>query len=107
MAALYSAGVYEGQEIDKGLAYLTSQIPQADDVGRDVHYFYGNYYAVLAMWQAGGENWKHWFPAIRDALLKHQADDGSWSDSIGPEYATSMGLIILQIPNNYLPIFQR
>lgn len=107
IAALYSAGIYEGQEIDKGLTYLTAQIPQADDVGRDVHYFYGNYYAVLAMWQAGGDYWKRWFPAIRDALVKRQADDGSWSDSIGTEYATAMGLIILQIPNNYLPIFQR
>ena len=46
-------------------------------------------------------------PAIRDALLKRQNDDGSWSDSIGSEYGTSMALIILQMPNNYLPIFQR
>ena len=59
------------------------------------------------MWQAGGEYWKHWYPAIRDALLKRQSDDGSWMDSIGSEYGTSMALIILQMPNNYLPIFQR
>jgi len=27
--------------------------------------------------------------------------------AIGPEYATAMSLIILQIPNRYLPILQR
>ena len=34
--------------------------------------------------------------------------DGSWFDRrICPHYATAMACIILQIPNNYLPIFQR
>ena len=28
-------------------------------------------------------------------------------DNICSEYATSMACIILQMPNNYLPIFQR
>jgi len=107
VVALYSAGVYEGPEIEKGLEYLNTQMPRGDDFGRDGHYFYGHYYAVQAMWQAGGDYWKHWYPAIRDALLKRQSDDGSWMDSIGSEYGTSMALIILQIPNNYLPIFQR
>ncbi len=38
-----------------------------------------------------------------------QGEDGLWSqpDSYGPAYGTAMALIILQIPNNYLPIFQR
>ena len=107
VVALYSAGVYEGPEIEKGLEYLNTQLPRGDDFLRDGHYFYGHYYAVQAMWQAGGDYWKHWYPAIRDALLKRQSDDGSWMDSIGSEYGTSMALIILQIPNNYLPIFQR
>ena len=33
--------------------------------------------------------------------------DGYWTDSICPEYGTAMALIVLQTPNNYLPIFQR
>lgn len=107
VVALYSAGIYEGPELEKGLAYLAAQPPSADDIAREGHYFYGHYYAVQAMWQAGGDYWKHWYPAIRDALIKRRSDDGSWMDSIGSEYGTSMALIILQIPNNYLPIFQR
>ena len=36
-----------------------------------------------------------------------QRDDGSWPDSICQEYGTAMACVILQMPNNYLPIFQR
>ena len=73
----------------------------------DMHYFYGHYYAVQAMWTAGGTYWSEWYPAIRDELISRQGQDGSWSDQICSHYATAMALIILQIPNNYLPIFQR
>ncbi len=104
---MYSAGIYDGPEIDKGLAYLTAQIPRGEEMSRESHFFYGHYYAAQAMWQAGGDHWLRWYPAIRDVLTKRQADDGSWSDAIGAEYATSMACLILQMPNNYLPIFQR
>jgi squalene cyclase len=107
IVALYSAGIYEGPEITKGLDYLLNFMPQAGDVNRESHYFYGHYYAVQAMWHAGGKYWKKWYPAIRDALVSRQTDDGSWSDSICMEYGTSMACVILQMPNNYLPIFQR
>ncbi len=107
IVALYSAGIYEGPEIEKGLAYLMTQMPRGEEVSRESHFFYGHYYAVQVMWHAGGDYWRRWFPAIRDVLVKRQSDDGSWSDAIGAEYATSMALLILQTPNNYLPIFQR
>jgi len=108
LVALYSAGIYEGEEIEKALAYLEQHTPRTDAPSRESHYFYGHYYGVQAMWQAGGKHWKDWYPAIRDALLARQRDDGSWmDDSIGQEYGTAMAAIILQMPNNYLPIFQR
>jgi prenyltransferase beta subunit len=107
IVALFSAGIYEGPEITKGLDYLMGFMPQAGDVSRESHYFYGHYYAVQVMWHAGGDYWNRWYPAIRDALVGRQAEDGSWTDSICTEYGTAMACIILQIPNNYLPIFQR
>jgi prenyltransferase beta subunit len=107
VVALYSAGIYEGTEIKKGLEYLVAYMPQLHEFNRESHYFYGHYYAVQAMWHAGGEFWSKWYPAIRDALVARQAEDGSWNDSICLEYGTSMACIILQMPNNYLPIFQR
>jgi hypothetical protein len=108
VVALYSAGVYEGREIDKGLEYLLQFTPSDDLQRGGGHFFYGQYYAVQAMWHAGGESWRRWYPAIRDVLLKKQNTDGAWDDGgICREYGTAMSCIILQIPNNTLPIFQR
>ncbi len=107
IVALYSAGIYEGDEITRGLEYLTQHPPAAEDFRTDGHFMYGQYYAVQAMWQAGGEHWQKWYPAVHDVLLRQQQDDGSWMDLICPEYGTAMATIILQMPNNYLPIFQR
>ena len=72
-----------------------------------MHYFYGHYYAVQAMWTAGGTYWSNWYPAIRDELLACRQEDGSWDDGIDSHYATAMACIILQVPNNYLPILQK
>lgn len=108
LVALYSAGVYEGKEIDRGLAYVMHYLPQGDLFRHDAHYYYGHYYAAQATWYAGGNYWKRWYPAIRDELLSRQLPDGSWADPpICTEYGTAMSLIILQLPNDYLPIFQR
>ncbi len=107
VAALFSAGLYEGEEIKKGLEYLMLNLPPAADILRDTHSLYGQYYAAQAMWQAGGDRWGKWYPAVRDALIAQQSAEGSWSDPISKEYGTAVACIILQMPNNYLPIFQR
>jgi squalene cyclase len=107
IVALYSAGIYEGQEIRRGIEYLEQHRPASEELSRDTHAMYGHYYAVQAMWQAGGEHWQKWYPAVHDMLLKAQQEDGSWMDLICPEYGTAMAAIILQMPNNCLPIFQR
>lgn len=106
VVAFYSAGIYEGPELERGLDYLIRELPANDSFNRATHYFYGHYYAAQAMWHAGGDYWEKWYPAIRDALLARQKRDGSWFDSICSEYGTAMACIILQMPSNYLPIFQ-
>ena len=107
MVALYNAGIYEGKEIDRGLDYLELFHTGSEQPKKFGFYFYAQYYAVQAMWHAGGERWGGWFPAIRDELVARQRSDGSWVDSICPEYGTAMACIVLQVPNNYLPILQR
>jgi len=107
LVALYSAGIYEGDEVEKGLDFLMQYLPNNQSPSRQSHYFYGHYYAAQAMWHSGGKRWQRWYPAIRDALIQQQLSDGRWMDSICPEYGTAMSCIVLQMPNNYLPIFQR
>lgn len=107
IVALYSAGMYDSKEIESGIAYLKQFVPEIKFGQRYSHYFYGHYYAAQAMWIRGGQDWNNWYPSIRDELLRRQLPQGYWQDSICPEYGTAMALIILQVPNNYLPIFQR
>jgi hypothetical protein len=113
VVGLFCAGIYEGREIEAGLRYLMRFRPgyaRANPIeARPEHYFYGHYYAALAMWTAGGNYWAEWFPAIRDDLVtRARVTPGAvWSDWHGAAYATAMACIILQLPNNYLPIMQK
>lgn len=105
VAALYYAGIYDTPEIRKGLEYLEKFTPGRTE--EQTHYFYGHYYAVQAMYQAGGAHWDRWWPAIRDELLEKQSPEGFWRGQAGTEYGAAMALIILQMPGENLPIFQR
>jgi hypothetical protein len=107
VVALYNAGLYDGPEIAAGLKFLTQHLPGKEDAQPQAYYFYGHYYAAQAMWHAGKERWRTWYPAIRDQLLARQREDGSWIDPVGAEYGTAMACIVLQTPNNFLPILQR
>jgi hypothetical protein len=105
VAALQYAGTYQGEELERGLDYLMQYLPPQDrSVG---HYLYGHYYAAQAMYLAGDRYWQPWWPAVRDELLEKQQADGSWQGQAGPEYGTAMALIILQMPNRLLTIFQK
>jgi hypothetical protein len=105
VAALYYAGISDGPEIESGLDYLMQFMPGRGVGGRTSHYFYGQYYAVQAMFLAGGDQWGQWFPAIRDELIASQNGQGWWQSGHGNAYGTAMALIVLQMPNRYLPVF--
>jgi hypothetical protein len=117
IVGLYSASNDEDEEInnkaiERGLRYLQTFIPGRQFNQREVppqHYYYGQYYAALAMWTAGGDYWRTWFPAVRDELLaRFRSNNNVWNDQFhGTAYATAMSLIVLQLPNNYLPILQK
>jgi len=116
LVALYSAGVYEGKEIDRTLRYMMQFKPNLPLARREVpemHWYYGQYYAAQAMWTAALRTpryWNEWFPTLRDELLLRVRGqrDGAWNDpAMGRHYATAMALVMLQIPNGYLPILQK
>lgn len=108
VATLFYAGVSEGDAIDRGLRYLMDYTPGHSRLNAEAegHYFYGHYYAVQATFLAGGEYWNRWYGAVRDELIaKQHRNNGNWSDQMGEDYATAMALIILQMPNRYLPVY--
>jgi len=119
LTTLYGAGAYDDKRLELGLARLFRIAPDIDQRTRwaeSGHYFYGHYYAIQAMYQAGGKYWEEWYPKIAKALVDRQGRDGGWdegayvhkkSGNIGRPYATAMALTILQAPKRYLPIFHR
>jgi hypothetical protein len=119
LTTLFGAGVYHDKQLELSTAYLSRNAPDVDGQTRwaeSGHYFYGHYYAIQAMYQAGGKHWENWYPKIRNALVKNQDRDGGWDEgvyvakktgNIGRVYATASALTILQAPKRYLPIFQR
>ena len=90
------------------LKYVANHLPGKGSAIDGSYYFYAHYYACQAMWHAGGKYWDDWYVAIRDTLLSSQREDGSWQDpTVGPEFGAAMACIILQMPNNYLPVFAK
>ena len=105
VAAMQYAGIYSGEELQRGLEYVRRFTPPKEQaVG---HYFYGHYYAAQAMFLAGDAQWRLWWPAVRDELVQKQDPEGFWRGQAGQEYGTAMALIILQMPNRLLPFFQK
>ena len=59
------------------------------------------------MYMSGGEDWATYYSSVSREILKMQKADGHWNDDVGKNYATAMACVILQIPCEYLPIFQK
>ena len=110
-------GKYDDPSVTKALAYMAT-------VGVDwekntvPYFYYANYYAIQAHYQAGGKEWNEWHPRVREILLAHQNKDGSWDVPPGSQegaynppdnkaYATAMATVILNIYMHYLPAYQR
>jgi len=102
---LYLTGEYDAKEIPKAIDFLKRNFESYQ------HFYYGHYYAAHAMHQVGGKDWEDWYGKLVSYFLPRQAPDGSWSTTtrreVGPVYQTSIAVIILSVPANYLPIFQR
>jgi hypothetical protein len=100
---------------------------QAAQAGRHFFYFYGNYYAAQAMYNVGGTDpalWERWYDTVRRDLLSMEVrgraagpdggglgaiEESHWVSNVGEQhtFATSVAILILSIPFDYLPIHQR
>lgn len=78
---------------------------------------YQHYYLTQVKFHIGGEDWKSWNAAMRERLIKSQADAtdlktaGSWFDktdqwgrSGGRLLHTSLNTLILQAPYRHVPL---
>ena len=114
VTALTSAGVYERALIAPPVDFLLEESRTVMARSPDHYYFwYGNYYASQALFHADGGDqagiFRGYYQEIRSHLLATQQDDGRWLNTVGPgdAFSTAVACIILQVPMQYLPIFQR
>ncbi|HUS48118.1 MAG TPA: prenyltransferase/squalene oxidase repeat-containing protein [Phycisphaerae bacterium] len=103
--SLMMLGRHDFKEVKDGVRYLQQEAPKA--MKNTAHYMYGHYYASLVMYQAGSQDFKDWYPQIRDIMLSKQAADGSFAKGGRSTYDTAIALIILSIPYGYVPAYQR
>ncbi len=110
VTALASAGVYEMSLWTPALDFLETEYRDVRMYYADhFYYWYGNYYACQGFFWAGGPRFKTYYGRLARDLLVLQRDDGRWVDNVGPgdAFATAIAALILQLPRQYLPIFQR
>lgn len=102
-----------GPASDEAAAYLMQHGPD-----RDPFNLYYWYYATLAMYQHGGDNWVLWNARVRDQLVRRQERgghaDGSWDprlckdkhDSLGGRvYTTALAALTLEVYYRYLRLY--
>jgi hypothetical protein len=106
---LYGAGEYDCPELKRALIRFEEETPRnVARRGRISHYyFYAHYYASQAAYHAGGKYWAQYYPLATREIVGNQDANGSWQSSFGNAYATAMACLVLQLPYQYLPIFQR
>lgn len=116
VTSLVSAGIYDSDLLVPALDFLEIEFPAVTAQYPHHYYFwYGNYYASQAFFHAERLLHRDCFGRYYDALSRHlladQEEDGRWrnpeSEGPGDAFGTAVACILLQIPKQYLPIFQR
>ena len=110
LTALASAGVYDKDLHEPTLDFLERAYGETADYYSSHYFFwYGNYYACQAFFQTGGTRFARYYERLQRDLLAMQQPDGRWRGEVGPgdEFATAVACLLLALPQQYLPIFQR
>jgi hypothetical protein len=100
-------GLQNDPKYAKGIKNVMGAVPGRgnNDNSFGGWYAYSVFYASLAIYQHGGDEWRRWYPAMSDNLIRTQSADGSWSDSYGGVFV-ALSAMCLQLPYRYLPMFQ-
>lgn len=105
VCVLQLGGEYEAEQIEAAVKYMERQENDQQ------HYWYGHYYAAHAFHQVGGKKWEDYYARMKDTLLSRQRNSGEWLERMeqhnGAAYQTAIAVLILSVPSDYLPIYQR
>ena len=107
LAALYNAGDYDSKYVPKMWEYCKKNL---HNVAKDQygHWHYTYLYYTQVVYRQGPDVWKPYRDKLFNRLANAQSKTGAWTDSnVGSVYGTAVNLIMMQMDNGYLPIYQR
>jgi hypothetical protein len=123
IACGFSSGEYESPAVKKWIQYCQRITGGGGGGRRFGHDEYTYYYYAQSVYFLGENRYAKLFPDAKEAdrvtwskyrkqmfdqIIKSQTSDGSWNSGyIGPIFATSVYLTILQLDKGTLPIYQR
>lgn len=105
---LLMAGLYEAKETKLIVEYVKRTVTSENTMGQ--HDSYTSFYTAQALHQIGGQDWSKYFAARRTRFLREQQQDGSWRSTgwgASPVMDTAMAVMVLALPYQYLPIYQK
>ena len=114
IACLYNAGEYDDNFVPRMKKYCRLRLGIENDHNYG-HWHYAHFYYSQVKYREAGETWETYRRATRAKIAREatRADTRLgpgyyWEQGyIGPVYTTALNLMILQLDNACLPIFQR
>jgi len=109
VVALWNAGQYDTPTINKIKDRVNASI--RNDWNDTHHGEYVEYYLAQSKWIMGGRFWDEYYARISSFFHSEQESDGRWegadSREYGSTFSTAIALIVLQLPYDRLPVYQR
>jgi hypothetical protein len=114
IACLFNAGEYDSDYVPRMMKYCEQHLG-SDTRSSYGHWHYAHFYYSQVQYREGGDRWETYRNEIEAKLLREAAEvklgdktGYEWSQGyIGPVYTTALNLVILQMDNACLPIYQR
>lgn len=114
IACLFSAGEYDDQFVPRMQEYCRRHLG-AHNQSNYGHWHYAHFYYAQVQYREAGDPWENYRKAtysklVREATPTRLADGQgiTWGQGyIGNVYTTALNLVILQLDNACLPIYQR
>ena len=108
LATLYNAGVYDDKHVPDMLKYTKKNLHSITSGARSFgHWHYTYLYYSQVVYRQGEKEWAPFRDKLYNKIVGEQSSNGSWTGNIGPIYVTSCNLIMLQIDQAFIPIYQR
>ena len=108
LAALYNAGDYESNKIPPMWEYCKTRMHNLNEKIGYGHWHYSYLYYSQVVYRQGASEWEPFRDKLYKRIIGQQTASGGWKpNSVSELYTSSINLIILQLDNGYLPIYQR